>query len=91
VDTLLQYQPAARGDLKDDLPLGAGGLGVSSLLLLQVFVRLEEQLGFVFDDAEVANAKFTTIGELVGFVEGALLRQQLARAIPAARPSTGSG
>jgi acyl carrier protein len=93
VDTLVQCEPGASAvpasKLEDDLPLGPGGLGVSSLLLLQVFVRLEEKLGFAFDDAAVANAKFTTVGELVGFVEEVLRRQQLGHAGAITSPATG--
>lgn len=55
----------------DDLVLGSGGLGISSLLLLHIFVKLEAALGFTFEDAAVAGAKFVTVGDLVRFVTGA--------------------
>jgi len=52
----------------DSLPLGHGGLEISSLLLLQVFVKAEEAFGFTFDDAAVASANFRTVGDFVNFV-----------------------
>lgn len=93
VDALVQCEPGVNdlpaSKLADDLPLGPGGLGVSSLLLLHVFVRLEEKLGFAFDDATVANAKFTTVGELVGFVEDVLRRKQLGSSSATGNPAPG--
>ena len=82
-DALLKCEPAKQlataDSIADDMPLGAGGLGVSSLVLLNVFVQLEERLGFRFDDAAVANARFTTVGELVRFVNETLQRQRSQR------------
>jgi len=52
----------------DDVPLGTGGLGISSLLLLRIFVKLEESFAFTFEDAAVAGATFQTVGDLVRFV-----------------------
>ncbi|XYI03753.1 hypothetical protein ACMHYB_29895 [Sorangium sp. So ce1128] len=75
VDVLLANKTAhaaAPGALSDDALLGAGGLGISSLLLLHVLVKLEESFGFTFEDAAVANAKFLTVGDLVGFVSEAV-------------------
>jgi acyl carrier protein len=56
----------------EETRLGAGGLGISSLLLLRIFVKLEESFVFTFEDAAVANAKFNTIGDLVSFVREAV-------------------
>lgn len=71
IKTLIEHGGAggeSAGGITDETFIGATGLGISSLALLQVFVRLEEALGFTFEDAAVANASFTTVGELVGFV-----------------------
>lgn len=62
--------------LADDTPLSSGGLGLSSVALLQVLIRLEEQFGMTFDDATVARARFTTLGDLVSFLEASLPGQQ---------------
>lgn len=75
-------EPAER--ITDEMFIGASGLGISSLALLQVLVRLEEQLGFTFEDAAVANASFATVGELVGFVS------KLARGSGGSHTSEGS-
>lgn len=58
--------------VKDGTLLGAGGLGVSSLALLQAFVKVEDRFGMTFDDASVAGAKFATVGELVTFISQAV-------------------
>jgi acyl carrier protein len=60
--------------VEDGTLLGTGGLGVSSLALLQAFVRVEDRFGMTFDDASVADAKFATVGELVAFISQALGR-----------------
>jgi acyl carrier protein len=73
-DELRANQVAASAPLDqvtDDLVLGSGGLGISSLLLLHIFVKLEASLGFTFEDAAVAGARFVTVGDLVRFVTGA--------------------
>jgi acyl carrier protein len=91
LDTLWQCERPAgivADNVEDDLPLGPGGLGVSSLSLLQVFVKLEEKLGFAFDDAAVANATFTTVGELTTFVEEVLSRQRRDRSGGVTRPES---
>lgn len=56
--------------LSDDrIPLGAGGLEVGSMALLQAFINLEATLGFTFDDGPVANARLSTLGDFIGLVE----------------------
>jgi acyl carrier protein len=74
IETLLR---ATRQDnpvesIADSTPLGTGGLGVSSLGLLQAFVKVEERFGITFEDASVANAAFSTVGELVAYIVGTL-------------------
>jgi acyl carrier protein len=66
--------------VSDDVVLGSGGLGISSLLLLHVFVKLEESFGFAFEDAAVANAKFLTVGDFVSFVTEAVHRRRATNA-----------
>lgn len=71
LDEVRANQPGATTAIEsfaDSVPLGSGGLGISSLLLLRIFVKLEESFGFTFDDAAVANATFRTVGDLVHFV-----------------------
>lgn len=55
--------------------IGAGGLGISSLALLKVFVRLEVELGFMFEDVAVANATFSTVSDIVGFIADTVERR----------------
>ncbi|WP_437630410.1 phosphopantetheine-binding protein [Sorangium sp. So ce854] len=76
--------------LRDDVLLGMGGLGLSSLLLLQVLVKLEESFGFTFEDAAVANATFLTVGDLARFVGEAVLKRQTtgSGSEPACRPAS---
>jgi acyl carrier protein len=77
VSCLLEHVPEPgllRASVNDDTPIGGQGLGIGSLLLLQVFVRIESELGLTFEDADVANAKFATVGHLVGFIERAAHR-----------------
>jgi acyl carrier protein len=70
VETLLKAkrQDVSAETIADDTPLGAGGLAVSSLALLQALISVEERCGFVFDDAAVAQGKFATVAELVAFI-----------------------
>jgi acyl carrier protein len=74
VDTLIKAKRAEDliGTVTDDTFLGPGGLSVNSLALLQAFVMIENRFGFVFDDALVANAKLSTVGEFVTLVQQAL-------------------
>lgn len=65
--------------ITDDVVLGSGGLGISSLLLLRIFVKLEESFQLTFEDAAVADATFTTVGDLVRFVGVAVRDQGAAR------------
>lgn len=66
-DRLPSFSSAQLSD--DRICLGAGGLEVGSMALLQAFVNLETILGFTFDDGPVANAKLTTLGDFIGLVE----------------------
>jgi acyl carrier protein len=71
LDEVRANQPAPGKPVQpitDDIVLGSGGLGVSSLLLLRIFVKLEDSFQLTFEDAAVAGAAFHTVGDLVHFV-----------------------
>ncbi|HEV7369723.1 acyl carrier protein [Arenibaculum sp.] len=74
IETLLKAkrQEAAADTIDDATPIGAGGLGVNSLAFLQTFVIIEDRYGLTFDDASVANTRFSTVGEFVAFVSEAV-------------------
>lgn len=57
--------------IEDDTLIGTGGLEMSSLALIHAFVAIEKQLGMVFDDRDVATARFDTVGGLLAFVRRA--------------------
>ena len=56
-------------EIDEETLLFSGGLGISSLKLLQGLVKLEEKFNIVFDDRSVAESEFHTIGEVINFVE----------------------
>jgi acyl carrier protein len=58
--------------ISGDTLLSVGGLGLSSVGLLQTLVILEERFGITFDDAAVLDAKFDTFNDFVLFLEIAL-------------------
>ena len=69
--------------LSDETPLGAEGLGISSLALLHAFVALEQEFGVIFDDAAVASARFETLGDLEAFLQTFLAGGASAHAVRA--------
>ena len=75
---LVDKQPAPADTylLDDTTPLGAGGLEVGSLALLNALVALEKTLGFTFEDGPVAKAKLRTLGDFVDFVTQATMIQR---------------
>jgi acyl carrier protein len=82
LDEVRANQPGADQQIEpitDDVVLGSGGLGISSLLLLRIFVRIEESFQLTFEDAAVAGATFTTVGDLVRFVGAAVRDHQAAQ------------
>lgn len=74
IETLLKAkrQEGGADAVTDDMPIGAGGLGVNSLAFLQTFVIIEDRYGLTFDDAAVAGTSFSTVGEFVAFVSEAV-------------------
>lgn len=71
VAALLSSQ-AGRGvpaEVDDETSIGPGGLGISSLNLLQALVKIEDTLDVVFDDRTVAEASLSSVGAVVALVE----------------------
>ncbi|GAA2735024.1 acyl carrier protein [Streptomyces nogalater] len=54
-------------ELTDDMPLGAGGLELESLFLLQLATQLEQEYGIAFPD-DLGPLPRYTIGELATHV-----------------------
>jgi acyl carrier protein len=53
-------------DIDEDRELGASGLGMDSLDIVEVQVELEEKFGYVLPDDDFDKAR--TVGELVDLV-----------------------
>jgi acyl carrier protein len=62
-------------------------LGIFSLALTQVLVQLEEELGSSLDDAAVATAELTTVGDLIALMSG---RVPAGEPAPTPRPRSSS-
>jgi acyl carrier protein len=59
------------GEVRDDQDLEAD-LGVDSLALIEIAVALEQSLGIrALEVEEVEQLAIVTVGDLIGFVEGA--------------------
>ena len=54
--------------IDDDTSIGDGGLGLSSLNVLQALVKIEDALGVLFDDRTVAQARLYSVGTVVDLV-----------------------
>ena len=63
----LQVDPGA---LSDDEVLFGGGLGVSSIAVMEVIVALEEEFGFEVGDEELRMERFESVHSIVGYVSG---------------------
>jgi acyl carrier protein len=59
-------------ELRPDLPLGGGGLGLDSIALVEVLVECEEQFGVTIA-AEMLDQSSLTVGSLVERIQ-ALVR-----------------
>jgi acyl carrier protein len=55
--------------LDPDLPLGAGGLGLDSIRMVEVLLACEEQFGVALA-AELLDGKPLTVGRLVDRIRG---------------------
>ncbi|MFI9503887.1 acyl carrier protein [Nocardia sp. NPDC052566] len=62
--------------IDDETAIGGAGLGISSLNLLQALVRIEDELGIVFDDRAVADAALQSVGAVADLVEHVLAEQK---------------
>ena len=66
-----EAQEVPVGEVRDDQDLEAD-LGVDSLALIEIAVALEQSLGIrALDVDEVDQLAIVTVGDLIGFVEGA--------------------
>jgi len=60
------------GELPSDLPLGANGLGLDSIAMIEVLLACEERFGVAFSDDFVAGESLT-IGALADQVRALAL------------------
>jgi acyl carrier protein len=56
-------------DVRDDAPLGPGGLDLESLSMAELAIRIEESLGVRFDDGELERLGGMTLGDLVAEID----------------------
>ena len=63
----LQVTPA---EMPDDEVLFGGGLGASSIAVMEVVVALEEEFGFEVEDDDLRLERFESIRSIVEYVEG---------------------
>lgn len=56
-------------EIGEDMLLSAPEIGVDSLNLLEVIVRLEKELGIEFSDHEVFQANLCDVSDLIGLIE----------------------
>lgn len=71
--SLLDKQAAASGDGEAAHgPVADGSLDLSSLELVRLLVSLEEHLDVELDDADIMNANFETVDDIVGLVSRSL-------------------
>jgi acyl carrier protein len=75
LDLLRARSPLAGGDagLADDLPLGAGGLGLDSIALAELLLECEARFGLA-TTAELLAGPPLTVGLLVAHVRGVVGR-----------------
>lgn len=55
--------PAA--EIREDTPLGAGGLGIDSIGCLELILELERRTGLVLRDEQLTAASLATPGSLI--------------------------
>jgi len=56
--------PVPAGPITDDLPLGDGGLGLDSIKVIELVVRLEANYGISVPDEDLKQIYEYTIGQL---------------------------
>jgi len=64
--------------IADDTPLLSSGLGLDSIAVLQLMVKIEDRFGISFDVDELSVDLFDTLGSLVSAVERKVATGQLA-------------
>jgi acyl carrier protein len=74
----LKFEDMTPGDISDDEPLFAGGLGLDSIDALEIVVMLESEFGIKVKNESSARDSFKSISTLASFVEGKLAHQQQA-------------
>ena len=65
----LQVDPE---EIPDDEVLFGGGLGASSIAVMEVVVALEEEFDFEVEDDELRLERFESINSIVAYVESRL-------------------
>jgi acyl carrier protein len=61
-------QPIDRDTIGDDAPLGAGGVDLDSLSLIELTMRLERRFGIEFPETDIEPLGAMSLGELVADV-----------------------
>lgn len=69
---LLEKQVDGDGELEPRTSLADGGLELTSLELVRLLVSLEEHLDLELDDADIMNANFDTVDDIVALVSRSL-------------------
>lgn len=64
-----EAEPGVPDTITMDTGLGGNGLGLTSLGLIRVLVRLENELDIELDDETVMDADLRTVGDLVSIAE----------------------
>jgi acyl carrier protein len=72
VVSLLEKQVDGDGELTPGTSLTDGGLDLTSLELVRLLVSLEEHLDLELDDADIMNANFDTVDDIVALVSRSL-------------------
>ncbi|MEK8174121.1 acyl carrier protein [Streptomyces sp. M19] len=62
--------PLDTGEISDDSPLGAGGIDLDSLSLIELTMRLERRFGVEFPDTDIEPVGAMKLGDLVSDVVG---------------------
>ncbi len=66
--------PSADINITNATPLAEGGLELTSLDLVRLFVGMEEQLGVELEDAAMFETDFDTVADIVGMVRSSVER-----------------
>ena len=61
--------PIAREHIGDDTPLFDQGLGLDSVILVELILLVEKEFGVKFSDAELDPDAFSTVGTLATMIQ----------------------